>query len=67
MPDEFIYETIVYCGRLKMFRILNLNSGTIYSMEYETEGEARNNIIDGEIRLGKPVKFIALSTLRGKI
>jgi hypothetical protein len=66
MPDQFIYETIVYCGRTKVHRILNLNTGTLYSSEYDNELDARLDIKDGEVRCGKTVKFIDLFTLREK-
>ncbi len=67
MPDGFIYETLVYCGRLKVWRILNLNSATVYSMEYETEELARADIKDGEKRGDRIVKYINLFELREKI
>ena len=55
-----IYEMPVYCGRLKEWRILNLNTGTIYSMSYETEENAKKDISVGEIRGNRPVVAVSL-------
>jgi hypothetical protein len=43
-----IYETAIYCD--KEWRILNLNTGTIYSQLFETEQQALNNIRHNEKR-----------------
>jgi hypothetical protein len=52
---ESIIEVTVYDGALKVWRILNLNTGSIYSMRYETEEIARDSIEEGDIRGGKIV------------
>ena len=59
---NFIYETVVYCGARKVFRILNLMSGTIYSMDFETQEEAFAAALkeDGKERAGKIVKVVRL-------
>lgn len=67
MPDKFIYETVVYCGRTKVFRVLNLNTGTVYCLEYETLEEAEATIEDGVERAGCIVKYIKLFDLRAKL
>ena len=64
---NYIYETAVYCGSQKEWRILNLNSGTIYSMAYESEELALNAIEDGEKRAGHIVKRISLQEIRVKL
>ena len=50
MRMKRIYEVPVYCGSQKVWRILNLNTGTIYSMDYDTEEQAFANIEEGEQR-----------------
>ena len=62
--DAFIYETVVYCGRTKIWRVLNLNTMSIYSMDYETEQEAIDSIEDGKQRSDKTVKYIDLFAVR---
>lgn len=59
-----IYEMVVYCGALKVFRILNISTGTIYSMDFSTEREASAAIEDGEERANKIVKLIKIDELR---
>ena len=58
-----IFETAVYCCRLKEWRILNVNTATVYSGKYESEGEALADIEDGEQRAGKTVKRVPLKGL----
>lgn len=60
MKTKFIYEMPVYCGRQKEWRILNLNTGTVYSNSYETEEEAINSIKIGEERAGSKVVALEL-------
>jgi hypothetical protein len=55
-----IYETAVYCGSLKVWRIFHLLSGTLYSSDFETEEAALATIEDGEERAGKIVKRVRL-------
>lgn len=50
MDTPFIYEVPVYDGAKKVWRVLNVNSGTIYSKEFETAEEAYDSINDGEKR-----------------
>lgn len=59
-----IYEMVVYCGARKVFRILNITTGSIYSMDYETEKEASDAIEDGEERCGDIVKRISIGDMR---
>jgi len=65
-----IYETVVYDGRTKEFRILNLSTGTVYSMGYEKRhkaeqaAEEENGI---ERTRGRRVKFIQLFDLQRKL
>ena len=47
---KLIREVPVYDGRYKQWRVLNLSTGTIYSMFYETEDDARHSIEHGEKR-----------------
>jgi len=53
----FIYETPVYCGRTKVWRVLNLNTGTVYSSEYESRAKAMESIEVGVFR-GAVVKAV---------
>jgi hypothetical protein len=62
--DKFIYETIVYDGRDKSFRILNVSTGTVYSTEFKTLEEAVAAVDDGKERAGKTVKLLPLADLR---
>jgi hypothetical protein len=41
---EIIYEMPVYCGAMKVWRVLNLHSGTIYSMNFPTFEKASKSI-----------------------
>jgi hypothetical protein len=62
--NEFIFETAVYCGNMKEWRILNFTSGTVYSMAYLTEQEALDNIEHNtNHRGGKIVKRITLKEI----
>ena len=60
---QFIYETSVYCGRMKEWCVLNLNSGTVYSKGYATKEESDKTIEDGVERSGMIVKKIELFDL----
>ena len=61
-----IYETVVYCGRMKEFRTLNLTTGTVYSMSYPDFESANKAIEDGETRVGKRVTRVLVEDV-GKI
>lgn len=45
-----IYELPVYDGRTKVYRVLNLSTGTVYSPSYETLTEAIASIEAGQRR-----------------
>lgn len=55
-----ILETVVYCGREKKWRILNLTSGTVYAKEFQTPLEAIDSIEHGTIRAGLLVQYVSL-------
>lgn len=64
-----IFEMVVYCGALKEWRILNITTGSLYSMSYETQAEAEAGIKSGENRANegekpKIVKRVCIGTLR---
>lgn len=58
-----IYETAIYCGRSKVWRVLNLSTGTIYSADFESKEEAEASIEDGKERSGRVVKRISIFDL----
>lgn len=60
---EHIYETAVYDGRTKEWRILNLNTGTVYAGTDDTEYKALKSIKNGERRAGKVVQRIPRARL----
>lgn len=62
-----IYELVVYCGSTKVFRVLNLFTGTVYSNTYDTFDEASASIEDGVIRAGKVVKRTTLEEINWKL
>ena len=45
-----IYEVVVFDGAIKTFRILNLTTGTVYSMNFDTFEDADKAIERGEVR-----------------
>ena len=53
-----IYETVVYCGRLKEWRIWNITTATVYSSSFETQDAAYDAIEDGVERSGHVVKRV---------
>jgi hypothetical protein len=64
-----IFEMVVYCGALKEWRILNITTGSLYSMSYGSQEEAEAGIKSGENRANKGekpeiVKRICIGTLR---
>ena len=58
-PTEWIYEVPIFDGALKNWRVLNLNTGTFYFLNYDSEEDAASSIEDGEIRLGRVVKRLS--------
>jgi hypothetical protein len=61
---NFIYETVVYDGGSKEYRVLNLNSGSLYTQIYKEEFEAFEAIKDGEERNGYIVKRIKVDSIK---
>lgn len=59
-----IYECPVYDGRTKEWRILNLNSGTVYSSEFNTEEEASLAINEGVFRSKKSAQVVQKTTIK---
>lgn len=57
---EYIYEVPIYDGALKNWRILNLNTGTFYSMKYATQNEAVADIEHLTERAGTTVRRVFL-------
>jgi hypothetical protein len=62
---KYIYETAIYDGRWKHWRILNLNTLSAYSTEFESEDAALAAIEDGQKRAGKIVKRVRARDLIG--
>lgn len=60
---DYIFELPVYDGAQKVFRVLNLATGTVYSNEHNTLNEAIKGIEDGKIRAGCEVKFVTLEEI----
>lgn len=58
-----IYEMPIYDGGLKVWRVLNLQTGTFYCLEYKTEALALASIKQGELRDGKTVCRIRVQDL----
>ena len=58
-----IWETAVYDGAIKKWRIVNLTAGTIYSTEFDTEEGALLAIADGEVRGKETVRMVKLYEL----
>jgi hypothetical protein len=50
-----IFETVVYDGRLKEWRIWNICTGSVYSSDFQSEQLAYNAIEHGTERDGKIV------------
>lgn len=65
MKNGYIYEAPVYCGAMKVFRVLNINTGTVYSSNYESLEDAINSIENGEKRAGKIVEGVTLEKIVG--
>lgn len=62
--QEFIYETSIKEGvGLVPWRVLNLNTGQLYSAYYATEQQALNSIKHGDIRNGKTVRAMPWSNV----
>jgi hypothetical protein len=58
MGKRYIFETVIYDGGMKEWRILNLNTGSFYSMHFSTFDKAKESVAVGEMRSGLEVKFI---------
>lgn len=63
MIPLFIFETAVYDGRNKTWRTLNINTGTVYTMDYGSQEAALNAIENGVNRAGMTVKRVRLSDI----
>ncbi len=61
---RFIYEMATYDGARKVWRVLNINTGTVYSGHSETLEEANASIEDGKERAGMIVKMVTLGDVR---
>jgi hypothetical protein len=62
-----IFETAIFDGRSKEWRILNLNTASIYTMSYDTEEEALAAIEDGELRGAYTVRRIRWCDVRARM
>lgn len=60
---KIIYECPVYCGRLKEWRVLNVNAGTVYTRGFETFKEASNSIDTIHKRNGWTVKRVTATQI----
>lgn len=58
-----IYETVVYDGATKVWRIWNITTATVYSGHFDTEAEAYADIEDGEERAGAIVTRVPRTTI----
>lgn len=61
---KYLYETAVYDGAMKYWRILNLNTGTVYSSNFPTIEKAEAAIDEDAVRDGKIVKRVAMNDIR---
>lgn len=59
-----VYETVVYDGATKVFRVLNINTGLIYNMNFKDKAKAEAAIDDGCIRYDMTVKSVSLSDVQ---
>lgn len=57
--SKHIYETVVFDGAMKVWRVWNITTGTVYSNSYETETEAYSDIEDGAVRGDAKVVMIS--------
>lgn len=60
-----IHEVPVYDGRYKVWRVLNVTTGTVYSEEHQSEYLASQSIEAGQPRNGHVVLRHALSEING--
>lgn len=60
---DLILETVVYDGSQKVWRILNLNTGTVYSSEFAEQVKAIDAIEHGKIRGGRKVQYVSLQLI----
>ncbi len=61
-----IFETVVYDGAIKDWRILNINTGTVYSKGFDSKQEAIDAVEHGTIRDGLLVQFVSLESIQDK-
>lgn len=54
-----ILETVIRCGREKVWRVLNLTTGTIYAKDFDNPIEAIDSIEHGTIRAGLLVQYVS--------
>lgn len=54
---------VVYDGAMKVWRVLNLTTGTVYSSEHDTKELAEASIEDGQKRAGFFVKRVTLEDI----
>jgi len=59
----YIYETVIYDGGMKQWRILNLSTLTFYNMKYDTKEEAEEAIEHDTIRAGSTVRRVRQSEI----
>lgn len=62
-----IYETVIFDGRIKTWRIFNITTGSVYSKDYETEKDAYDEIEDGKMRDEYTVKKLTRDQLLDSI
>lgn len=58
-----ILETVVFDGSQKVWRILNLNTGTVYASEFDEQVKAIDAIEHGQIRDGQKVQYVSLQLI----
>jgi hypothetical protein len=58
-----ILETVVFDGVQKKWRILNLNTGSVYASEFYEQVQAIDAIEHGQIRDGQKVQYVSLQLL----
>lgn len=61
---KYLPETTVYDGRYKVWRVLNLNSGTVYSNDHESKEAAAASIEHNTFRAGYIVRRTPFEAIR---